>query len=711
MKKPFKIILLILFIIICGAFLYWQFIKKGVVRNALEKAVVTQTDSTYYIHYESSNIDEINGNATFNNIVLQSDSLQEKLYLNDTAIAATIFNVHIQQLNIRGADIPSFLQKNTIEANSIEIIRPVITIIKMGKDDKIELTAEDSLALYDRITGKFKSIQAKEIKIVDAKIAFAKGKNSPHTTLEDVSVTLKNLKIDSTRNYDNIISYFVKDVVATVKSVNIQDFDSKRILVFDNLQYNAPGRFVSIGRAFQKDNANGRLLMELKNNTVRGISTNDFILNRKIMADSLTSDGGVVALTRNKKQKAAKQELEIDNNFFDEVLVKNIRLGNTNVYLYDHATPSAGPLMLKNLKFNASAVDNIYDGTNLKKLIAGSNWDLTGDGVSFTTKDNLNKIVIAGFAINKQRSTVQINSLSIIPLLTESAFKKSLKKQKDRFEAKFSNIVMTGANVQDLLDNGNVVAEKVELQPSIKIFNDRTITPDTESKVGKYPHQQLVKLNVPVNIKKLVIKNGYLSYRERGAVSKQVGDVFFSNINGTVTNVTNLPASISANNIMQLTASTKFLGVANINTTWKLPLNSTNGSFTATGSLAAFDATKLSAITEPLGNASIKSGRVDALDFLINGTDLNSTGKVTMLYHDLKISLLKGGADSSQDLKKRGLLSFVANIFTKDKNPSGGVTRATKINFTRDVNKSFFNLLWKSIFDGAKRTAMGKNDY
>ncbi len=709
MKRSFKILIVFILAILLAGVGYWQFVKKGVLKDIVQTAVKKQTESLYYIHYDSSYIDEVKGDATFYKVVLQSDSLQEKLYTNDTSVSSTIFNVRIEQVNIRGANIPSFLQKSKIEADIIEIIRPVITIIKTGKDEPIKLTGADSLALYDRITGKFKSIQAKEIRIVDATIAFANGKKAPHTTLQDVSVTLKNFKIDSTHNYDNLVSYFIKDVVATVKIVSVNNEKNDKVLEFDNVQYNAPGKFLSIGRIFQKNNS--RVLLEFRNNSVKGISTNDFIVNKKIKADSLSSDGGVLTLSRNKSTGNKKGAIEIDNEFFDEALIRNIRISNTTVQLYNKAKPQEAPLILKNLKFNASGIQNIYDGTNLKKLIASSNWNLGGNGLSWVTSDNVYRITVGPFLIDKEKSSVRINQVAVTPLLSEAAFVKTLKIQKDRFEGIIKNIVIIGTDVQALLDGGNITAETISIEPNLKVFNDRTVPFDKASKVGKYPHQQIVKLETPMYIKKLLIKNGYVSYKERGALSKQVGNVFFTNVNGTVTNVTNMKDRISVNNIMVLQANTKFMGIADINTTWRLPLNTTNGAFTASGTSGPFDASKLSAITEPLGIASIKKGTVDGLTFNLEGTDTKATGKSALLYHNLKVALLKGNSDSTKDLKKRGLLSFVANILIKDQNPSNGVTRVAKIDHTRDITKSFFNLLWKSIFDGAKKTVAGKNDY
>ena len=711
MKKSVKVTILIMAVVLTAGFVYWQFIKKGVIRNAVENAVSKETDSLYYIKYESSTIDEINGNATFNKIVLQSDSLQEKLLSDDSSVSATIFNVRIEQLKITGANIPSFLQQNTIEANRIEILRPVITIIKTGKIDSLKLSAKDSSALYDRITGKFKSINAKEIKITDATITFTNGKESPHTNLKGIDVSLKNFRIDSTRNYDNIISYFVKDIIATVKSVNVKDEKTNKVFIFEKVEFNAPGRFINIGQILQKNNSNNKVMQSQAGISVRGISTTDFILNNKLKADSVISNGGAISIFRSKKSSAAAEDIEIDNDFFDKALIKNIRIGSTTLSLYNKAKPNEAPFIFKNLRFTASGLDNIYDGTNLKKLIGNSSWKLSADGITLTTKDNMYKLVSGPFILDQEAGTISVKYFAVVPQLSEQAFVKQLKVQKDRLDIRINNIFISGADVRALIKDNKLVADNMSFQPIIKIFNDRTVPFDMSDKTGKYPHQQLMKVDFPIFIKMVTIKNGLVSYRERGALSKQVGDVFFNNLSASISNVTNMKEKVSANNMMVLTADTKFLGVANIHTTWKMPLNSANGTFSAAGTTGSFDAKKLNAITEPLGVASIKKGIIKSLVFNIEGTDLKATGKQTLLYNDLKISLLKPTTDSTAGLEKRGLVSFFANVFTKDQNPSGNSTRVAKIEFNRDMAKSFFNLLWKSIFAAAKRTASGKNDF
>lgn len=85
----------------------------------------------------------------------------------------------------------------------------------------------------------------------------------------------------------------------------------------------------------------------------------------------------------------------------------------------------------------------------------------------------------------------------------------------------------------------------------------------------------------------------------------------------------------------------------------------------------------------------------------MTGDNYNAKGSETLLYEDLKIEVLK--SDSS-DNKKKGFQTFLANALMKNSNPTNGVTKTEEINYQRDITKSFFNLVWKSIFSGAKKT-------
>jgi len=688
----------VLALAVIGGWIYWQQYKKSIVKNTIENAISKGTDSLYFIHYDSSVIDEVNGNASFYNVTLQSDSLQRQLQLFDTASSATIFNVQIAEVSIRGANIPGLLSNTSIQANSIRIKYPVIYIINAGKKEKKIFNSNDSLAIYEKLLGKFSSVSANEIIIENGILNFADKTGAPRTAFRDINIQLKKFRIDSTRDYQNIVSYFVKDVVARVREVYIKGDKNKA--TFTDVEYNAPGRFIRL-KKFQQKNSEDKVIFDINNTSINNISTDAFILNQQVKADELISEGGMLTFySKPKKDKdSTNDELEIDNNYFDEALVNHVSIGNSNIYIYNKAKPPQEPLTIRNVKFNAVDIQKLHSGTNVKNLISSSNWILTADGFSFLTANKRYKINVGRFVINNAKASVNIATISVKPTLTEAAFSKSINHQEDLYNLDLNNIELTGIDTRLLITQKRLEAAAGTLQPVIKIYRDRTIAEDMTSKLGKYPHQLLQTIKFMFSIKKLNIKNGMVAYTEKAAISKQAGTVFFKNINGTVSNITNIKDLISRNNLLVLDANASFMGLSQLQSTWKLSLNS--GNFDISGTAGGFYAPSLNPLIEPMGMTSIKKGQVNKFTFNMTGTDLATRGNATLLYEDLKIEVLK---NDSGDVKKKNFQTLLANALMKDKNPVNGVVRTDEINYQRDITKSFFNLLWKSIFSAAKKT-------
>jgi len=707
-NKILKFVLIIIASIAVAGFIYWQFVKKSVVKQSIQNAVKKGSDSKYKVSYDSSKIDELGGNATFYNLKIAADSNIILQYKKDTSLKGKLFDVRIERLEIKGANIPSFLQKNTIEASAINIVKPFITIVQYGKLKTVP-TAEDSLALYEQLTGKFKKIQAGEINVIDAVVALANDNNAPHTTLQDVNVNLQNLLIDSTRNYDNIVSYFVKEIVATAKSATTVNEKNGNIFTASGIKYSAPSKLITINEVLQKKGKADKPVTSVNSIRIAGINTNSFVRNNTLQADSLVTGGGNITIYSNKKKDSKSTEISIDNDFFNVAQIKNIAISQTDLRIVNMAKASSETILLKKVQFSASNIGKVYDGTNLQRLLATTNWKLSAAGTRFTSADKLYNIDIGKFNLDKIAGTVQVQNIRMVPTMSWENYVKKLTVQKDLFDFSINNIVMTGADIQALVETQQLLATAVTMQPTLKIFNDRTVPMDPKSKVGKYPQQQLLAVDMPIAIKKLNVLNGSVLYRERGLLSKQTGDVTFTNVNGSVSNVTNIKDVIKTNQNMVLQMNAVFLGAANINTIWTFPLNSPNGAFTVSGNAGAFDATVLTKITKPLGMAAITKGKINGLTYTMTGNDLVATGKAVLLYDNLKIALLKSGA--GDDLEKKSLISFAANLFTKNSNPKNGETREGKIDTKREINKSFFFLIWRSIFIASKRIASGKDDF
>jgi len=59
-------------------------------------------------------------------------------------------------------------------------------------------------------------------------------------------------------------------------------------------------------------------------------------------------------------------------------------------------------------------------------------------------------------------------------------------------------------------------------------------------------------------------------------------------------------------------------------------------------------------------------------------------------------------------MNKKHLTSFISNIVLKNENPHNGETRIGEVHHERDMNRSFYNLVWKSIFEGINKTIGNK---
>src|SRR5689334_21299966 len=128
LKKGFNILILIILLVLAGGFYYWQYHKKHIIKDAVQHTVANKTDSLYFVGYDSSDIDEINGNVAFYNVVLQSDSMQRKLITGNDSLPNVLFNIHVEEVSASGIDVPGFLSKETVSAATIFLKKPVVKI-------------------------------------------------------------------------------------------------------------------------------------------------------------------------------------------------------------------------------------------------------------------------------------------------------------------------------------------------------------------------------------------------------------------------------------------------------------------------------------------------------------------------------------------------------------------------------------------------------
>jgi hypothetical protein len=338
------------------------------------------------------------------------------------------------------------------------------------------------------------------------------------------------------------------------------------------------------------------------------------------------------------------------------------------------------------------------------RILFSRNLDMGCEEVLFPSKNKKYKLYVGNLRFTSRGNSLYIGQVKLTPQLSEEEFAASFPAQKDRYDFSLEGISLLHINREGIWHK-RIEADSLVIQKSsFKIYRDLSYPKDTVSKVGKYPQQQLVRLPIPVNIRRMVFKHSFIEYKEKNAKSDSAGKVQFFDAKATISNVTNMKEAIVRNNECILFFTAKFLNKAPVDAKLVMLLKDPRGKFSMEGNIGAIDVLSLNVLTQPMGLARMERGSIEKLRFNLTGTDSSSEGKVELLYSGIKVSLLKKDKDENK-YNKKGLASLAANIIMKKSNPSkGDSARVSDVLFRRILNKSFFNLIWKTIFTGVKET-------
>lgn len=351
------------------------------------------------------------------------------------------------------------------------------------------------------------------------------------------------------------------------------------------------------------------------------------------------------------------------------------------------------------------AIDSAANQDSTRIMFAQS-FELQCPVFTWRTAEKLYDMQLDSLRLTSEEKKLTAKSFKVIPLLGELAFAEKMKVQADRFDIALNRIVLSELEFQNLFSERIEAKHLLVGNASVKIYRDNSREPDGKNRIGTYPHQRLMQVPLPINIRQFDLKNTYVEYKEKGRIVEKTGKVIFSNLNASFKNVTNNKQLIKQNNLMTAKIQAKFLQKFPIDTDWTFYLANPKGRFDVKGHTGAMDGATINKLAEPLGGARIEKGRVNSLDFNFKADDYKTDGTVKFLYEDLKISILKRD-EETDTLKKKKLVSLGANIIIKKANPGrNDKVRLAEFTYARDTTRSMFNMAWKALREGLKETVL-----
>lgn len=370
--------------------------------------------------------------------------------------------------------------------------------------------------------------------------------------------------------------------------------------------------------------------------------------------------------------------------------VKNLSLKNSNLTV----DKGNNPLIFKDLNATVQQVE--MNSSTIKNPVPFKTgfYSVTTRNFSYGTKFYNLSASLLKFGKNG----VQISNFALKPKVSRAQFIRMIPVEKDLYDVKADLVTLNG-NWDFLSPHKFLNASQLTLNGvNANIFRSK-IPKDDMSEKPLYS-KLLRSIKFPVYIQNTDIKNSVLVYEEDTKKSDGPGKLTFNNFN---MNVKNLNSGKMAGKATQIPININclFMNASPMNVKWSLDTASMSDNFSISGNIADLPASRVNPFIEPYLKIRA-TGLISDLIFSFKGNNRGLNGTLNMKYKDLRVSILKPTGDKDK------VLSAVANIFVKT--DSGTYPDSVPVeNVQRDPTKSFFNLFWKGIELGLKKTLIGKN--
>ncbi len=324
------------------------------------------------------------------------------------------------------------------------------------------------------------------------------------------------------------------------------------------------------------------------------------------------------------------------------------------------------------------------------------------------TANNLYTYHLKDVSIDAVNHSLLATNVSFEPNGGKKNFLQQLKYAKEMYNIKAARIKCSGMEWWDLVNFERLTADNILFDHlNASAYFDLSLPEPPNAKMDNYPHQLLLEMHLPINVRKIDIENSSFSYEEYHPNVQQTGKIFFDNINGTITNATNMPEQIKQQRMATFSGSGNFMHVSPVTLKINFDLaDKTNGHFIADVTMGRLEGSTINSFTPAMSSFVVKRGVMNHASAHVEGNNRSAKGTVLMLYNDLHLTPLKDTLDANGRQKKKHVTSFIGNTFLiKNNNPAKGeAPRSADCDFERKPNSSFFNLIFKTMLTGVLRT-------
>ncbi|WP_428328667.1 hypothetical protein [Mucilaginibacter sp.] len=407
--------------------------------------------------------------------------------------------------------------------------------------------------------------------------------------------------------------------------------------------------------------------------------------------------------TKDTVEKDHRTAWEKISKSLNSVRIGSILMGDVKFRYEDY---SGNKLAISELKeMNLSATDLLIDSatqTDKTRLLYCKDIVAQLNNYRGKTPNGLYTYKIDQLKLSTQKSQLDIEGFNLKPVNTDEFFAKT---HKDRYTIHLDSLQLNNFDFLNYHKYRILNASRLTLKNGdLQVFGNPNSSPVKENKIKSFPNVALNNISADIKIDTAILRHINVTYNEYNTNSKKTGRVSFNSTSGRILNITTNKAAMQKNNISSVQLTSYFMNRGRLNLTFNFNLTDKNSSFNYKGSLGPMDLQNINPATMSLAMVKVNSGILKQLDFDVQADNKGAKGKLTFLYNNLKVSLLKADTNLNK-FKRQTIASMFANLFIlKHNNPdvAGGVPRSFYMDYKRADETPFFKMVWQTLLSGLK---------
>jgi hypothetical protein len=460
--------------------------------------------------------------------------------------------------------------------------------------------------------------------------------------------------------------------------------------------------------------------LSLQKGHIKGIGIIDLLFGKKIRVEEIMSKQADIKLTRHVHRGSNGNEEKIPlwkaiQPKILSILVKKIKLDGIRM-LYKNADTSES-VKLQFDRCDALIEDILIDSaaaSDTTRMGFTKEISMQFNDLKYRTSDSTYKMKAEWIKYSSKDRILEVDSFKLQPTLENEDFYGAANRQVPLYNIEFAKVRFINTRLDHFIHNNIIEADSVVFEkPQVKIYNDKTLPPDFESKIGKFPHQRLLQADPTIVVKNIFFRDASFELTEKDARTGKEGTIALTQLNFSAANVTNDSLMIRNDPICVARFDGVIFNSSPVSLSLRMHLDSLNGRFNASGFVKNISASQLNEVAIPLANVQINSCTIHDLEFNVSGEDYSASSNVRMRYNHLSLTLRKTDEETGEIKTKKFMTKILNRFIIWPDNPGAdGIERAAQNKrVARLTTQSFFGLLWKSIFAGMQDVMMRSGRY